>query len=175
MVVFTMQVSYYCNIKYIEMKKLFYIVALAMLSTTSSLYAQDSIKMQSSKLLSSYYSIKDALVNDDAGVAASNSKEFVEIINGIDKDVIPEASSNALIKDADNLSQSKDIKRQREYFTSLSTNMFALAKAVKLTKEPLYQQYCPMKKAAWLSSNQTIKNPYFGRSMLTCGKVTATL
>jgi hypothetical protein len=35
--------------------------------------------------------------------------------------------------------------------------------------------YCPMKKANWLSSSATIKNPYYGNSMLTCGKVVETL
>ena len=29
-----------------------------------------------------------------------------------------------------------------------------------------------MKKAAWLSSEKQIKNPYYGSSMLTCGEVT---
>jgi len=53
--------------------------------------------------------------------------------------------------------------------------MYALAKAVKLTADPVYYTYCPMKKAYWLSSEPTIKNPYFGNAMLTCGKVEETL
>jgi len=32
-----------------------------------------------------------------------------------------------------------------------------------------------MKKATWLSSNKTIKNPYYGNAMLTCGQVTETM
>jgi hypothetical protein len=32
-----------------------------------------------------------------------------------------------------------------------------------------------MKKATWLSSSKTIKNPYFGSAMPTCGKVTETI
>jgi hypothetical protein len=32
-----------------------------------------------------------------------------------------------------------------------------------------------MKKAAWLSETEEIRNPYFGNDMLECGKVTATL
>ena len=53
--------------------------------------------------------------------------------------------------------------------------MAAVAKAVKLTGDPIYQAYCPMKKAYWLSSQKDIKNPYFGNAMLTCGEVTETI
>jgi hypothetical protein len=53
--------------------------------------------------------------------------------------------------------------------------MTVLAKAVKLSSEPVYQVYCPMKKANWLSSSKEIKNPYFGSAMLTCGKVVETI
>lgn len=157
------------------MKKLFYIVTfLAFLSIQAS-YAQDSIKTQPSQLLTSYYNIKDALVKDNAVAAASNAQEFIQTINGINKENLPEASRNTLLKDAGQISETKDIKRQRENFANLSANMFALAKDVKLTTEPMYQQYCPMKKSSWLSPNKAIKNPYFGKSMLTCGKVAATL
>jgi hypothetical protein len=32
-----------------------------------------------------------------------------------------------------------------------------------------------MKKESWLSSSATVKNPYFGNSMINCGKVVETL
>jgi hypothetical protein len=32
-----------------------------------------------------------------------------------------------------------------------------------------------MKKATWLSETNAIKNPYYGKQMLTCGKTTETL
>jgi hypothetical protein len=53
--------------------------------------------------------------------------------------------------------------------------MASLAKSVKLTTEPIYQAYCPMKKANWLSNDKAIKNPYYGSAMLTCGKVVETI
>ena len=54
-------------------------------------------------------------------------------------------------------------------------NIFALVKGLKANENPVYQQYCPMAKAYWLSDNATVKNPYYGKSMLTCGKVSETL
>ena len=93
----------------------------------------------------------------------------------LDSNAINEASRDALLKDATHISESKDIKHQREHFAPFSDNMIALAKTVKLSTAPVYQQYCPMKKASWLSNQQGIKNPYYGSAMLTCGSVKATL
>ena len=80
-----------------------------------------------------------------------------------------------LAMDARHISEVTNISHQREHFASLSTNMFALAKVLPLSDQPVYQEYCPMKKTYWLSSEAAIKNPYFGSTMLTCGTVTATL
>ncbi len=100
---------------------------------------------------------------------------FVKALNDIDKETVKDESRNALLTDANAISLSKDLKLQREKFATLSTNMFALAKTVKLSADPVYQQYCPMKKASWLSDNKAIKNPYYGSAMLTCGSVKQTL
>lgn len=99
----------------------------------------------------------------------------MQTANSLNEKVLPVENKNALLKDAEQISNSKDIKQQRELFAGFSNNMAALAKAVKLTTEPVYQQYCQMKKALWLSSSKAIKNPYFGNAMLTCGKNTETL
>ena len=56
-----------------------------------------------------------------------------------------------------------------------SNNFYSLAKAVKLSTQTIYQDYCPMKKAFWLSEVPAIKNPYYGKAMLTCGKITETI
>jgi hypothetical protein len=36
-------------------------------------------------------------------------------------------------------------------------------------------QYCPMKKASWLSDSKDIRNPYYGANMLDCGSVKTTI
>ncbi len=126
-------------------------------------------------MLSSYYNIKNALVTGDAGSAASNADQFLRKANTIDFKVISEGNLHILSKDAGNISGTKDLKKQREYFASLSSNMAAVARVLKLGNQPIYLQYCPMKKAPWLSSEKQIRNPYYGSSMLTCGEVTETL
>lgn len=136
-------------------------------------FAQDSTK--TSPLLSSYFSLKDALVSSNANTAATNAGEFIKALNAADKETVKDESRSLLLNDATAISQSTDLKVQREKFASLSANFFLLAKTVKLSSEPVYQQYCPMKKASWLSNSKAIKNPYYGNAMLTCGSVKETL
>lgn len=160
------------------MKKIFFIVALAATSFVQNSFAQDSTiqtQTQPSQLLHSYYDIKNALVAGNANTASSKAGEFLKTANGIDKKGMSQDNINALLKNATAISESKDIKHQREHFEAFSTNMYALAKAAKLTTKPVYYNYCPMKKAYWLSSDKAIKNPYYGNAMLTCGKVTETI
>lgn len=80
-----------------------------------------------------------------------------------------------LLIDSRHISESTEIDHQREYFASLSKNMLEAVKGLKLNITPVYAQYCPMKKATWLSESVEIKNPYYGRQMLTCGKVAESL
>ena len=115
------------------------------------------------------------MVAGNAATASAKAEDFVKTLNSIDYKIISEGNVNALLKDASHISESKDIKHQREHFANFSANMFVVAKAVKLTSEPIYEVYCPMKKAYWLSSDKAIKNPYYGSSMLTCGSIKETL
>ncbi len=157
------------------MKKIFFMVALFATVFVQHSFAQVNTKAQPSPLLTSYYNLKDALVSSSATAAAASAAELAKAINEADKETVKDESRNALLIDATAISQTKDLKVQREKFATLSTNMFALAKTGKLSTEPVYQQYCPMKKASWLSNNKSIKNPYFGSAMLTCGSVKETL
>ncbi|KQR68395.1 hypothetical protein ASF92_15860 [Pedobacter sp. Leaf176] len=126
-------------------------------------------------LLPLYYNIKDALVSGDAKLAASKAQEFVKGVNSTDSKVINENSKKGLLEHAVKLAKSKDLKSEREHFAGLSTSMITLAKTSKLSAEPVYQMYCPMKKSNWLSSEKAVKNPYYGSAMLTCGNVVETI
>lgn len=158
------------------MKKVFLLVAIAVMALVQNSFAQDNTtQYQLPQLLTYYYNIKNALVADDATAASTNASAFVKLVNSIDYKVISEGNIHTLAAEADKIANAKDIKKQRDYFANLSTNMVAVAKVVKLNDEPIYQAYCPMKKATWLSNEKAIKNPYYGSSMPTCGQVTATL
>lgn len=161
-------------IKILAGKKIVFAVALLVTVFVQNTFAQDNTTIQPSSFLNSYYNIKDALVAGYPNAAATSAGEFIKAVNATDI-VIKGESRNALLSDAGAISQTNDLKVQREKFSTLSSNMFVLAKTVKLSPGQVYQQYCPMKKASWLSNNKAIKNPYFGSAMLTCGSVKETL
>ena len=146
------------------------VAVFATISAQHSL-AQDSTQ---SALLTTYYGIKDALVSSNAAGASAKAAEFIHAASIADEHTLPAENRIILIKEAVQISKSTDLKQQRELFAGFSADMVTLAKAVKLSGNPVYQQFCPMKKASWLSSSQVVKNPYFGSAMLTCGKVTET-
>ncbi len=154
------------------MKKIFLAVALFATTFVQNSFAQET---QQSPLLTSYYNLKNALVASNSTTAATSAEEFVKAVNSMDTAIVKAESRSALLKDAVAISQTKDLNVQRVKFATLSANMFTLAKTVKLSAEPIYQQYCPMKKASWLSDVKAIKNPYYGSAMLTCGSVKVTL
>ena len=144
-------------------------------TSTKTTVVDGQTQQQFSQLLSSYLNIKNALVTGDATSAASNADLFLRTVNTIDFKVISEGNVHILSNDAGKISATKDLKKQREYFANLSSNMATVAKSFKLSNKPVYIQYCPMKKASWLSTEKQIRNPYYGSSMLTCGEVTETL
>ena len=133
-------------------------------------------------VLGGYYNVKDALVKSDPKAAAVASGVLLKAITNIDMSAIPANDHMAFMKlqdklayDARHISESTDINHQREHFTSLSVNMLTLAKQANLSKEAFYVDYCPMKKAHWLSSDTAIRNPYYGKTMPDCGKIAATV
>lgn len=156
------------------MKKILFVALLATTFISKGFAQENTPQSPLSQLLSHYYNIKDALVAGNSSTAAASADRFIKTLNTIDYKVISEGNINALLKDATPISEGKDIKKQRDQFMNLSNNMAVLAKAVKLSPQPIYQAYCPMKKASWLSNEQAIKNPYYGSAMLTCGKVVDT-
>lgn len=154
------------------MKKLIVSVLLMGVALVQQAIAQDSIQTDRlSQLLSQYYNLKDALVAGNAPAAASKAEEFVNTAKTLDDKTVSKEKVALLLKDATPISKARDINVQRDRFTGLSNSMFALAKSVKLTSQPIYQAYCPMKKANWLSNGKAITNPYYGNAMLTCGNV----
>ncbi|MES2373880.1 MAG: DUF3347 domain-containing protein [Bacteroidota bacterium] len=157
------------------MKKILFFVTLFLTFIAQSLFAQEGSKAEPGQLLSLYYEIKDALVSGNSTTASVKARDFVKVMESIEAKIVGESNRDALLKDAKEVSNSKDLAKQRVSFALFSDNMISLAKTVKLSADPVYQQYCPMKKASWLSSQQAIKNPYYGSAMLTCGSVKATL
>ena len=116
--------------------------------------------------LEAYLGLKDALVASDTKLASAAAARLAELAEG------QEVASAKAIAGTENIDQ------QREAFQTLSEMMYE-----KLVTEgadvTVYKQFCPMafdnQGGYWLSSEEEILNPYFGQSMLKCGRVDETL
>jgi hypothetical protein len=153
------------------MKKLL-IILFATLTTAIHVTAQND--KQANTLLDTYYSVRDALVKGDANTSSTRAGELSRHAEGL-KDAATRTLLSQLATEARQLSSTKDLARQRESFSNLSNTMIRLVKEVKPGTAGIHVAYCPMKKAYWLSADQVIKNPYYGSSMLTCGKISETI
>jgi tetratricopeptide (TPR) repeat protein len=134
------------------------------------------------KMLTNYYGIKNALVADDGKTANAQAGAFVKTLGAVpmakmttEQHTLFMSLSEKVKFDAEHINETKDVKHQRDHFNDLSNNFFAMVKGLNANEQPVYQQYCPMAKGYWLSDNSAVKNPYYGKSMLTCGKVMETL
>lgn len=132
-----------------------------------------------------YFALKDALVNSNSNVAAEQANILYKAIDQVDKNNMTQQEQNVWIKYAKQLSYhaehikgTTEVEHQREHFIDLSKNMYEVMKVIK-TEAPIYYDHCPMandgKGADWLSLDKPIKNPYFGKAMLSCGSVIETI
>jgi hypothetical protein len=163
------------NIKTITMKNSFF--ALALFFSVAVIHSARSQKPSGSlkETYDSYIALKNDLVKDAAAKASADN--FVQKVKSVKtQDLSPEqqkiwtANASKILKDAELIRSTADIEKQRKAFSTLSENMYAVAKTIG-DGEKIYYQFCPMKKSYWLSSESAIKNPYYGKSMLTCGSV----
>jgi len=133
-------------------------------------------------LIKSYLGIKDALASDDAKAASNQARLFTAAIKVLDastmdddKKAIWAKYSEKLRYNGEHIGEVQNLKHQREHFAKLSDDMYNVVKGMKTNDFTLYRQYCPMKKAYWLSMTTSIVNPYYGKAMQDCGQVRETL
>jgi hypothetical protein len=131
-------------------------------------------------IFDNYFAVKDALVKTDGNTASAKAKELLSAINAVKMETLKMDERMTWMKvvanlkeDAEHISDTKDAGHQRDHFATLSKSVYELIKVSK-QDTPTYFQHCPManegKGADWLSKENTIKNPYFGSMMLSCGK-----
>ncbi|HCE54246.1 MAG TPA: efflux RND transporter periplasmic adaptor subunit [Lutibacter sp.] len=148
--------------------------------------ASKVFQIQLKKVFEQYILLKDALTNDDSKTTQKLAALLLNGMSKIDMKLLTNQEahnhwmtiSNEITASATSISKTSDIAVQRNHFKHLSAH---LIKAVKLfgVSQEVYEQFCPMandnKGAYWLSLSKEIKNPYFGKAMLTCGETKTTI
>ena len=145
--------------------------------------AQKSANTTIDKITAAYLGVKNALAAGDGVTAENKGKElFAALSTDPDKGLNPDQQKlfdsylDKLKYDSRHISETTTVDHQREHFASLSKNLYEVLKGLKLNTTTIYMEYCPMKKAYWLSESSAIVNPYYSGEMMSgCGRVSATL
>lgn len=119
-------------------------------------------------ILASYIKVKDALVASDASHAGNAADTLASLLSNY------AGCENTAIF-AQEMANNHDLAAQRAAFKAVSKDLVGVFTHAPKASGTLYLQHCPMydenKGGDWLSLESTIKNPYYGDEMLTCGKV----
>jgi Cu(I)/Ag(I) efflux system membrane fusion protein len=137
---------------------------------TAPAQAKSEVQLDN-KFLQHYFDLKNALVNDDFENAKTIATDLNDLMKGETADMKNANNMKSILKDM--LNQTS-IDAFRDDFIQLSEKVIQLSKRLEIDQK-LYVQYCPMadsnEGAYWLSLDESIRNPYFGASMLKCGEV----
>jgi len=156
-------------------------------SAVTALAAPDAFRAQVAAVLNPVLAMGNALADDNLDAAVIAAAQAQQALGAVDMNLL---SAEAHVRwmtsvEALNLSLTKvtaaqEIEPFRLAFAALSSEMARVAGMfAPLRAAPLYILHCPMafddRGASWLQQDQAVRNPYFGKAMLTCGDVTGTI
>ncbi|PWS28901.1 hypothetical protein DHW03_03445 [Pedobacter yonginense] len=121
-----------------------------------------------SAIFTQYIDLKNALVQSD-------SIEVQKAASSLQTSLADYKGCELTAGVAKKIATVSDLKSQRKDFTVLSADLIGLFKSTDVTAGTIYIHHCPMANNGdggdWLSANKEIKNPYYGKDMLECGRV----
>ncbi len=146
-----------------------------------SMDVPEAFRNQLTAVANAYFAVKNALVETNPLTASSAARDVLKALKAVDMKLLDGPAHNAwmtLLKPmeqgASGISTKTDVEAQRKDFELLSDHLIEAVDRFGINSDKVYRAYCPMafndKGAYWLSELETIKNPYFGASMLRCGE-----
>lgn len=139
-------------------------------------------KAQLSAVATTYLQLKDALVASDSKTAKTQAEQIQKTIDKVDMSLLTGEAHvywmeqlKALQSHGTKITQLDDVEEQRKQFDFFSQSLIGSLKVFGVESDTFYVQFCPMafdnRGAEWLSKNEQILNPYFGKKMLKCGTI----
>jgi hypothetical protein len=126
-------------------------------------------------LYHSYLKIHKALARDDIGSARKESEAFLNKPIELPEELSHTIKAKDLLQDYRALSKAENIQAGREAFRGLSEHMVVLMSEAYTGQDSVLVFFCPMangkKGARWVQEERKLANPYYGKSMLTCGSM----
>jgi Cu(I)/Ag(I) efflux system membrane fusion protein len=141
-----------------------------------------AFKQQLTGVFTAYVSLKEAFVSSDPSKVKAEAASTQQALAKADMKLLTGAAHNdwmnylgGLETSLKEIQATSDIEAQRTAFSTLSDHLYKSIKAYGLGGATAYYEFCPMafndQGGYWLSDDTTIRNPYFGDKMLTCGSV----
>lgn len=130
-----------------------------------------------------YFQLKDALVASDAAKAKAAAQLLDASVRAVDMATLAAdvhtiwmQVMEPLANTATAIDAAKDLEAQRKAFADLTEPMLALVRT-RPGSAPIYLDHCPMYEGGsdWLSRDKSIRNPFYGAQMMTCGSVKETI
>ena len=143
-------------------------------------------------MLSSYFELKNALVDWDTAKASASADNLMKLASGVpyddlkaDTTIIATAKSfsESVIAEAKGVVGENTIEEKRRSFYTLSENLYNLLRTVHYDQQVIYHDKCPMafndsEEGYWVSNSKAIVNPYLGKKhphyaggMIGCGSI----
>jgi Cu(I)/Ag(I) efflux system membrane fusion protein len=133
-------------------------------------------------LLSEYFSINEALANDDFIKAKKSSVQLLKLANNTNMSLFKDEAHtvwmaiqkeiNNELEHAEHFSNLEDVRKE---YLQLSNTMIEMVHSFHPNHKSLYVIHCSMANEAvgedWLSNSNSIKNPFYCKSRLSCGEI----
>jgi Protein of unknown function (DUF3347) len=148
-----------------KIRYLFFLVSVFLLSGIA-LSNADAVRSADASVLDSYQKIQLALAADTLKDVPENAQAISKTVKADREKRIPVE----IAEKAERLGKAKDLEAAREEFKGLSTALISYLDKQNIKGAGYQENYCPMVNASWLQKEKKINNPYFGKSMSTCGE-----
>ena len=133
-------------------------------------------------IFTEYLKLTDALTSDNLVVAKKDGANLLKAVEAVNMSLFTGESHKAWMDISADLKSAlqhikhfKTLGELRKAFNQISESVINMEIAFKPNNETLYVLHCPMannnKGGDWISASKKVKNPYYGKAMLTCGEV----
>lgn len=145
----------------------------------------EAFTSQLTSLVNAYLELKNALVQSHAESTRAAAQQFASALGKVEAGSLKgelvatwKKQERPIRLATDKLATGKDLDSHRAHFKELSDALIPAVEYFGVEGSQLYLNYCPMASSSqgayWLSESESIKNPYYGESMLNCGEVKRT-
>lgn len=143
--------------------KLMMLVGMTLGSIAPGAWAQDhgahSAPTPTRQAFEHYEGVRVALSADNLADVAPHARPLAASV--------AEVGGADATRHADALAASTTLDDARKHFAELSTILVPKFQAEKIPGATAFM--CSMKKQPWMQKGDTVENPYYGKSMATCG------